>query len=68
VSRTLAFKSRLLHLEVFEVNILEILKWLALYSMIGRLEISKRTKLNKTEQQSEDNQQYDARARYALSL
>jgi hypothetical protein len=36
--------------------------------MIGRLEISKRTKLNKTEQQSEDNQQYDARARYALSL
>jgi hypothetical protein len=29
--------------------------------MINRLETSKRTKINKIEQQSEDNQQYDAR-------
>jgi hypothetical protein len=36
VSRTLAFKSRLLLLEVFEVEVLEILHWLALYSTIGR--------------------------------
>jgi hypothetical protein len=40
VSRTLAFKSRLLLLEVFEVEVLEILHRLALYSMIGRPETS----------------------------
>jgi hypothetical protein len=50
-------------LEVFEVDVLEILQWLALYSVIGRPKTSKRTKINKTEQQSEDKQQYDARAR-----
>jgi hypothetical protein len=48
-------------LEVFKVDVLEILRWLALYSMNDTLETSKRTK--KTEQQSEDNQQYDAMAR-----
>jgi hypothetical protein len=50
-------------LEVFKVDVLEILWWLALYSTNGRPEISKRTKINKTEQQSVDNQQYDAMAR-----
>jgi hypothetical protein len=50
-------------LEVFEVDVLEILRWLALYSMNGRSETSKRRKINKTEQQSADNQQYDAMAR-----
>jgi hypothetical protein len=44
VSRTLAFESRLLLLEVFEVDFLEILWQLILYAMIGRPEISKRTK------------------------
>jgi hypothetical protein len=63
VSRTLAFESRLLMLEVFEVDVLEILRWLTLYSMNGRLETSKRTKINKIEQQSADNQQYYAMAR-----
>jgi hypothetical protein len=53
----------LLLLEVFKVDVLEILQWLALYLMIGRPKTSKRTKINKTEQQSGDNQQYDARVR-----
>jgi hypothetical protein len=44
VSRSLAFKSHLLLLEVFEVDVLEILQQLVLYAMIGRLETSKRTK------------------------
>jgi hypothetical protein len=44
---TLAFKSRLLLLEVFEVEVLEILHRLALYSMIGRPEISNICKINK---------------------
>jgi hypothetical protein len=30
-------------LEVFEVDVLEILRWLALYSMNGRPETNKRT-------------------------
>jgi hypothetical protein len=68
VSRTLAFESRLLMLEVFEVDVLKILRWLTLYSMNGSPETSKRTKINKTEQQSVDNQQYDAMARYVLLL
>jgi hypothetical protein len=50
-------------LEVFEVDVLEILRWLALYSTNGRSETSKRTKINKTEQKSIDNQQYNAMAR-----
>jgi hypothetical protein len=37
VSRTLAFKSRLLLLEVFEGDVLEILRQLALYATIDRL-------------------------------
>jgi hypothetical protein len=43
-SRTLAFKSRLLMLEVFEVDVLEVLRWFTLYSTISRPETSKRTK------------------------
>jgi hypothetical protein len=44
VSTTLAFESRLLLLEILEVDILEILWQLILYAMIARPEISKRTK------------------------
>jgi hypothetical protein len=43
-------------LEVFEVDVLEVLRWFTLYSTIGRLEISKRTKINTTEYKTEDNQ------------
>jgi hypothetical protein len=50
-------------LEVFKVDVLEILRWLTLYSMNSRPETSKRTKINKIEQQSVDNQQYDVMAR-----
>jgi hypothetical protein len=39
---------------------LEILHGLALYSMIGRLEISKMHKVNQIVQQIDDYQQYDA--------
>jgi hypothetical protein len=63
VSRTLAFDSRLLMLEVFEVDVLEVLRRFTLYSTIGRPETSKENKINKIEQQSADNQQYDAMAR-----
>jgi hypothetical protein len=63
VLRTLAFESCLLMLEVFEVNVLEILRWFTLYSANGRPETSKRTKINTTEQKTEDNQQYDAMPR-----
>jgi hypothetical protein len=41
---TLAFESRLLLLEVFEVDVLEILRWFTLFLMIGRAKTSKRTK------------------------
>jgi hypothetical protein len=44
VSTALAFESRLLVLEVFEVDVLEVLRRLVLYAMIGKPEISKRTK------------------------
>jgi hypothetical protein len=60
---TLAFESRLLMLEVFEVDVLEVLRWFTQYSTIGRLETSWRTKVNTTEHKIEDNQQYDAMAR-----
>jgi hypothetical protein len=52
---TLAFKSRLLVLEVFEVDVMEILHRFALYLTIGRPETS-------NIQQIEDYQQYDAMA------
>jgi hypothetical protein len=56
VSRTLAFKSLLLLLEVFKVEVLEILHRLALYSTIGRPETSNIHKINQTEQQIEEYQ------------
>jgi hypothetical protein len=62
VSRTVAFKSRLLVLEVFEVDVLEILHRLTLYLTIDRPETSNIHKINKIVQQTEDYQQYDAMA------
>jgi hypothetical protein len=50
-------------LEVFKVDVLEVIRWFALYSTIGRPQTSKENKINKTEQQSVDNQQYDVMAR-----
>jgi hypothetical protein len=44
VSRALAFESHLLVLEVFEVDVLEVLGRLVLYAMIDGPETSKRTK------------------------
>jgi hypothetical protein len=40
VLRTLAFKSRLLLLKIFKINVLEVLWQLALYAMIGSPKIS----------------------------
>jgi hypothetical protein len=56
---TLAFKSRLLVLEVFEVDVLEILHRFDLYLTIGR---PKTSKIQKIVHQTEDYQQYDAMA------
>jgi hypothetical protein len=53
---TLAFKSRLLLLEVFEVEVLEILHRLALYLTICRPETSNIRKINQIEQQTEEYQ------------
>jgi hypothetical protein len=50
-------------LEVFEVDVLEVLLQFTLYSTIGRPKISKENKINKTGQQSVDNQEYDAMTR-----
>jgi hypothetical protein len=47
---TLAFKSRLLVLDIFKVEILEILRQVALYVTIDRPEINNTTRINKTEQ------------------
>jgi hypothetical protein len=44
VSSTLAFESRLLMLEVFEVDVSEVLRRFTLYSTIDRSKTSKRTK------------------------
>jgi hypothetical protein len=46
---TLAFKSPLLLLEDFDVEVLEILHQLTLYSTIGRPETSNIRKINQTE-------------------
>jgi hypothetical protein len=46
--RTLAFKSRLLLLDVFEVEVLEIFHRVALYSMIVRPETQNIHKINQT--------------------
>jgi hypothetical protein len=58
----------LLVLEVFKVDVLEVLHWLTLYSTIGRPKTSKIDKINKIVQQIEDYQQYDAMAIYVLLL
>jgi hypothetical protein len=50
-------------LEVFDVDVLEVLWRFTLYSTIGKLETSKGTKINTIEQNIEDNQQYDVMAR-----
>jgi hypothetical protein len=47
VSRTLAFKSRLLMLEVFIVDVFDVLRRFTLYSTIGRPETSKEKKIIK---------------------
>jgi hypothetical protein len=49
VSRILSFESHLLLLEVFEVDVLEILQQLAFYVTIDRLEINNTTRINETE-------------------
>jgi hypothetical protein len=53
----------LLVLEVFEVDVLEILHWFALYLTIGRLKTNKIHQINKIAQKTEDYQQYDAMTR-----
>jgi hypothetical protein len=53
----------MLMLEVFEVDVLEVLRRFTLYSTIGRPKASQENRINKTGQQSADNQQYDAMAR-----
>jgi hypothetical protein len=63
VSRTLAFKSRLLLLEVFEVNVLEVLRWFVIYVMIDKPKTSNTIKINQIEQQPEEFQYYDSMAR-----
>jgi hypothetical protein len=68
VSQALAFKSCLLLLEIYKVDVLEILWRLTLYTTIDRSEISNIHKINQTEQQTEEFQYYDAIARYVLSL
>jgi hypothetical protein len=60
---TLAFESCLLLLDVFEVDILEILQQFILYATIDKLETNNIHKINKTVQQIEDYQQYYAMAR-----
>jgi hypothetical protein len=60
---TLAFESCLLLLDVFEVDILEILQQFIIYAMIDKLETNNIHKINKTVQQIEDYQQYYAMAR-----
>jgi hypothetical protein len=46
----------MLLLEVFEVKVMEILHWLALYSMISRPETSNICKINQIEQKIEEYQ------------
>jgi predicted YcjX-like family ATPase len=53
----------LLWLKIFKVEVLEILRQLALYAMIDRPEISNIQKINQTEQQIEEFQYDDAMVR-----
>jgi hypothetical protein len=57
-SRTLAFKSHLLLLKIFKVDVLEVLWQLILYVMIDKPKTSNTHKINQTEQQIEEFQ-YD---------
>jgi hypothetical protein len=68
VSRTFAFKSCLLLLEVIKINVFEIFRQLALYAMIDIAETSNIHEINQTEQKIEEFQYDDAMARYVLSL
>jgi tRNA(Ser,Leu) C12 N-acetylase TAN1 len=54
VLRTLDFKSRLLLLKIFKVDVLEILQQLSLYARIDRTEINNTTKIKQIEQQIEE--------------
>jgi hypothetical protein len=54
VLRTLAFKFRLLLLKIFKVDVLEVLRWLALYVMIDKSKTSNIHKINKIEQKIEE--------------
>jgi hypothetical protein len=49
VSRTLAFKSLLLLLDILKVKVLEILWQLAFYAMINRPKINNTTRINEIE-------------------
>jgi hypothetical protein len=49
VSRRLAFKSCLLLLDIFKVEVMEILRQLAFYAMIDRPEINNTIRINDTE-------------------
>jgi hypothetical protein len=60
---TLAFKSRLLLLKIFKVEVLQILQQLALYATIDRPETNNIHKINQTEQQIEEFHYTDAMAR-----
>jgi hypothetical protein len=50
-------------LEIFKVEVLEILRQLAIYVMIDRPETNNTTRINKIEHQTKDYQQYDEMAR-----
>jgi hypothetical protein len=63
MSRTVAFESRLLLLEVFEVDVLDVLWWLVIYVTIDRPETSHIIKINQTKLQPEEFQYYDTMAR-----
>jgi hypothetical protein len=53
VSRTLAFEFRVPLLEVFELDVLEILRELAFYATNDRPEINNTTRINETEYKTE---------------
>jgi hypothetical protein len=65
---TLASESCLLLLELFEVDVLEVLRQLAFYAMIDRPETNNIHKINQTEQKIEEFQYDDVMARLVLSL
>jgi hypothetical protein len=53
---TLAFKSRLMLLDIFKVEVLKILRQLTLYATIGKPETNNTTRINKTEHKTEEFQ------------